>query len=44
MVSSLENPNPSIHKRLTERILTEDELDNDKEDLIDTREIYDISF
>ena len=40
----LENPNPSFHKILADRAITENELDNDQEDKIDTREIYDISF
>ena len=37
----LENLNPSIHKKLEERKLSEKDFDNDLEDQIDEREVFD---
>ena len=39
---ALENINPSVHQKLEERELSETDFDNNHEDLIDEREVFDI--
>ena len=41
-MSSLDNANPEIHEATEERLITDNELDNELQDEIDSREVFDI--
>lgn len=41
-MEATDNVNPEVFLASAERSVTEDELDEDKEDLFDSREVFDI--
>lgn len=44
MVGSLENENPAVFIRSSDRVITSQELDDSIRDSIDAREIFDILY